>query len=198
MLSFPYPFFLVEILLPLPVGTQMAKTMLSSPLNLSIGIKLSNERFSAPRKSRTFSCYVHARLPLLFSDCWHCLTIEEVDNVHKRQSAISRPQGFSLKKKWEGKGKIPLGTRLSNFQPKWSIANSSFLGESATIIFLLSIKVSLFSPFKSKFALQVRLFQIGRDTNFWKFAGDATYKTQKSKTNLHSIHSNTRTSKGRV
>ena len=110
MLSFPYPFFLVEIILPLPVGTQMAKTMLPSPLNLSIGIKLSNERFSAPRKSRTFSCYVHARLPLLFSDCWHCLIIEEVDNVHKLKSAIPRPQGFSLKKK-NGRemGKSPWG-----------------------------------------------------------------------------------------
>ena len=40
----------------------------------------------------------------------------------------------------------------------------------------------------------MRLFQIGRDTNFCKFAGDVTYKTQKSKTNLHSIHTYTRTS----
>ena len=42
------------------------------------------------------------------------------------------------------------------------------------------------------------IFINGRETNFWKLAGDVTYKTQKSKTNVHSIHPNTRTSKGRV
>ena len=42
------------------------------------------------------------------------------------------------------------------------------------------------------------IFINGRETNFWKFAGDVTYKTQKSKTNLHSIHANTRTSRRRA
>ena len=110
MSSFPYLFFLVEIKYCLYLLEHKWQRQCFLPLyTCRSELSCPMSAFQHQGSHAHSPCYVHASLPLLCSDCWHCLSIEEVDNVHKLKRAISRPQGFSLKKNGREKGKSPWG-----------------------------------------------------------------------------------------